>query len=143
MPDDYEVGSGKPPKDTRFRKGQSGNLLGRPKGSTNVQTEMKRLLVRKTKIKVNGAIQTIPATRALCLALIQKGMAGDYAPSRRSSISPAPRWPTNSKQRPLASDPLTLKSCVAPWPAKTRLIPARTRSRRWCDSVRAARARSC
>lgn len=38
---------------------------------------MKRLLVRKTKIKVNGAIQTVPTTRALCLALIQKGMAGD------------------------------------------------------------------
>ena len=77
MADEDEVGYGKPPKDTRFRKGQSGNLLGRSKGSTNVQTEMKRLLVRKTKIKVNGAIQTVPTSRALCLALIQKGMAGD------------------------------------------------------------------
>ena len=57
MADDYEVGYGKPPKHTRFRKGQSGNFLGRPKGSTNVQTEMKRLLVAKTKIKVNGAIR--------------------------------------------------------------------------------------
>jgi hypothetical protein len=77
MADDDEVGYGKPPKHTRFREGQSGNSLGRPKGSTNVQTEMKRLLVRKTKIKVNGAIQTVPTSRALCLALIQKGMAGD------------------------------------------------------------------
>lgn len=29
----YEVGFGKPPKETRFRKGQSGNPRGRPKGA--------------------------------------------------------------------------------------------------------------
>ena len=77
MADDYEFGYGKPPKHTRFRKGQSGNLAGRPKGSTNVQAEMKRLLVAKTKIKVNGVVETVPTSKALCLALIQKGMAGD------------------------------------------------------------------
>jgi hypothetical protein len=77
MADDYEVGYGKPPKHSRFRKGQSGNSAGRPKGSINIQSEMKRLLVRKTEIKVNGAIQRIPRSRVLCLALIQKGMAGD------------------------------------------------------------------
>ena len=77
MADDYEVGFGKPPKHTRFRKGQSGNLLGRPKGSTNLQTEMKSLLVRKTKIKVNGVVETVPTSRALCLAQIQKALGGD------------------------------------------------------------------
>ena len=30
-PDDYEVGYGKPPKNTQFRKGVSGNPRGRPK----------------------------------------------------------------------------------------------------------------
>ena len=28
---DYEVGRGKPPKESRYKKGQSGNLSGRPK----------------------------------------------------------------------------------------------------------------
>lgn len=31
MADDYEIGYGKPPKQTQFRKGQSGNPRGRPK----------------------------------------------------------------------------------------------------------------
>jgi hypothetical protein len=77
MADDDKVGFGKPPKHTRFRKGQSGNLLGRPKGPTNLQTEMKSLLVRKTKIKVNGVVETVPTSRALCLAQIQKALGGD------------------------------------------------------------------
>ena len=115
MADEYEVGYGKPPKHTRFRKGQSGNLRGRPKGAPNVQTEMKRLLAAKTKIKFDGVIQTVPRSRALCLALIQNGAwAAACAPSPRSSGSLVPRWPTNSKQRPLATHRLTLTSCVAP-----------------------------
>jgi hypothetical protein len=31
MSDSYEVGYGKPPKDTQFKKGSSGNPKGRPK----------------------------------------------------------------------------------------------------------------
>ena len=35
MQDNYEVGYKKPPKNTQFKKGQSGNPEGRPKGSKN------------------------------------------------------------------------------------------------------------
>jgi hypothetical protein len=34
----YEVGYGKPPKRSRFRKGVSGNRKGRPKGKRNFVT---------------------------------------------------------------------------------------------------------
>jgi len=34
---DYEVGYGKPPRDTRFKEGQSGNPRGRPPGLKNLR----------------------------------------------------------------------------------------------------------
>ena len=77
MADTYDVGYGKPPKHTRFRKGHSGNPRGRPKGSLDVKTELSRLLATKTKIKINDSVERVPTTRVLCLALIKKAMGGD------------------------------------------------------------------
>lgn len=77
MADDYEVGYGRPPRHTRFRKGRSGNPKGRPKGSLNLRSELKGLLAAKTKIKVNGEVQTVRTTTALCMSLVQKAMGGD------------------------------------------------------------------
>ena len=77
MAEDYEVGYGKPPRHTRFKKGCSGHPEGRPKGATNVKTEMKRLLAAKTTIKIGGAVQKVPTSRAMCLAVIQKALKGD------------------------------------------------------------------
>jgi hypothetical protein len=38
MGDDDQVGYGKPPKHSQFKKGQSGNSRGRPKGRKNYHT---------------------------------------------------------------------------------------------------------
>lgn len=73
----YDVGYSKPPQHTQFKKGQSGNPAGRPKGARSLQEELKRLLAAKTKIKSNGVIKTVPAVRALGIMLMQKAMAGD------------------------------------------------------------------
>ena len=37
----YEVGYGRPPKDSQFRPGQSGNPAGRRKGVRNLMTDVK------------------------------------------------------------------------------------------------------
>ena len=77
MAEDYEVGYGKPPQHTRFKKGRSGHPEGRPRGSTNITSELEGLLAAKTTIKVNGAVQKVRTARAICLALIQKALGGD------------------------------------------------------------------
>ena len=44
MSDDDAVGYGKPPKETRFKPGRSGNPRGRPKGSKNFNTILAKRL---------------------------------------------------------------------------------------------------
>lgn len=77
MAEEYEVGYGKPPRHTQFKKGCSGHPAGRPRGATNVTTELKRLLGARTTIKINGAVQKVSTAKAICLALIQKALSGD------------------------------------------------------------------
>jgi hypothetical protein len=57
MADDYKVGYGKPPRDTRFKKGQSGNPRGRPKVRKNMKAMLEAALARKVSVRVNGKIR--------------------------------------------------------------------------------------
>lgn len=74
---DYEVGYGKPPKEHQFKKGQSGNRRGRPKGRKNVATFVNEILTTPTTISLNGKKQEIPAFAGAILAQLQKALAGD------------------------------------------------------------------
>ncbi|MBL4544643.1 MAG: hypothetical protein JKP95_01895 [Oceanicaulis sp.] len=52
---EYEVGYGKPPKATQFKKGQSGNPRGRPKMQPkDVAAHMSDLLAEKRPVRVDG-----------------------------------------------------------------------------------------
>src|SRR5829696_4062755 len=57
---DYEVGYKKPPVHTRFQKGKSGNPRGRPKGSANYLTLLRRVLAQKVTISDGGNTRKIP-----------------------------------------------------------------------------------
>ena len=54
--DHSNVGYKKPPTNTRFKKGQSGNPKGRPKKVTNMKLLIESELDRKISIKDNGEI---------------------------------------------------------------------------------------
>ena len=51
---DYEVGYGKPPRHTRFKKGQSGNPRGRPSGSKNLKTLLNEALNERVVVTEEG-----------------------------------------------------------------------------------------
>ena len=74
---DDQVGFGKPPKKTRFRKGQSGNPNGRPKGERNWTTTLRREFAKLVVIKENGVRDKIPRQAALCRMAINNALAGD------------------------------------------------------------------
>ncbi|MBO6920497.1 MAG: hypothetical protein JJ858_18885 [Rhizobiaceae bacterium] len=47
---DYLVGYGRPPKETRFKQGQSGNPKGRKRKPKSVQAQMHSVLSKKITI---------------------------------------------------------------------------------------------
>jgi hypothetical protein len=73
----YDVGYGKPPKQNRFQKGQSGNPRGRPKGSLNVATALERELNQRVMVKENGQSRSITKFEAAIKQLVNKAASGD------------------------------------------------------------------
>lgn len=76
-PSDSEVGYGKPPKDTRFRKGASGNPNGRPKGTLNVATILAATLRERVVINEHGQRKTVTKFEAAIKQLVNKAAGGE------------------------------------------------------------------
>ncbi len=79
---DYEVGYQKPPKATRFVKGQSGNPSGRPKGKKNWATALHEALEEKVTIVENGKKRQVTKLDAAIKQMINQAATGDKASMR-------------------------------------------------------------
>ncbi len=77
MPADYEVGYKRPPKNTRFRKGQTGNPHGRPKGARNIETDLAEELSERIGITVQGSHRKITKQRAVIKAQVANAIKGE------------------------------------------------------------------
>jgi hypothetical protein len=75
--DDDEAGYGKPPKSGMFKKGQSGNPKGRPKGVKNFQTELCSVLRSKVTVTEAGKPKSVSTVEAALMRLREKALKGD------------------------------------------------------------------
>lgn len=73
----YEVGYGRPPRHTRFRKGRSGNPRGRRKGARNLASLIAEALDRQVVVSGNAEHPTISKLEAIIAELVDKSAAAD------------------------------------------------------------------
>lgn len=73
----YKVGYKKPPKETQFKPGQSGNPRGRTKGSKNTYDILKNELDTRITLKEGGKEIILTKKQALLRHLINKAIQGD------------------------------------------------------------------
>jgi hypothetical protein len=75
--DDYRVGRGRPPRETRWKNGQSGNPRSKkPKQPESTVAIIDRLLLESVQTTLNGEPKKIPALEAILLQLVQKAKSG-------------------------------------------------------------------
>ena len=75
--DDDGIGYRKPPKHSRFKKGQSGNPKGRPKGTRNFESDLEDVLKAEVKIMEDGRSKKVSSQRAALMRLREKALKGD------------------------------------------------------------------
>jgi hypothetical protein len=75
---DYEIGYGRPPKATRWKKGQSVNPGGQSsRRSVDVAETIDKLLLTPGKVTVNGVSKRVAALEVILEQLWNKGIEGD------------------------------------------------------------------
>ena len=72
-----EVGYGKPPVESRFKPGQSGNPKGRPRGTKNLKTDLHEELQEKIVVREGDNTMRISKQRAIIKTLVAKTLKGD------------------------------------------------------------------
>ena len=77
--DSLRASRGIPPKQTRFRKGVSGNPKGRPKGSKNLSTYLLEAARDQVSATVGGKVRKITKIQATAMQLATKAAGGDQA----------------------------------------------------------------
>lgn len=81
---DYEIGYGKPPKDTRFgaKNGNPRNRKGRPKLPNTLEEEIKAVFKTKVDVTVNGQKVKMSKRQILIEKIINSAINGDSKMTR-------------------------------------------------------------
>jgi hypothetical protein len=74
-----KTGYGNPPKHTQFKKGVSGNKMGRPRGSKNLGTLLMEAACDQVTATIGGKPRRISKIQATAMQLATKAAGGDQA----------------------------------------------------------------
>lgn len=111
------VGYKKPPRHTRWAKGQSGNPSGRAKGQRNLKSDLLAELSEVVQISEAGKPRRISKQRALLKGLTARAIGGDTRAATlvlnlvMSLLGPDPQAPAHSALA--AEDEALLRDFVA------------------------------
>jgi hypothetical protein len=72
-----KTGYRRPPTESQFKKGVSGNPKGRPKGSSNFKTLLEKELAQKIVVTENGRRKSLTRLQAVVKRLVAGGLQGD------------------------------------------------------------------
>ncbi len=75
--EEYEVGYGKPPKSTQFKKGRTGNPKGRPKRSKTIPSLLTRIGMEPMKVTIKGKTRWVMRSEMAIMQLGIKAANGD------------------------------------------------------------------
>ena len=70
-------GYGNPPKQCRFRPGQTGNPKGRPKGRKNEATITREILNSKVKVRTGNTVRSMTVLEAMLRGFADRALKGD------------------------------------------------------------------
>lgn len=101
----YAVGFGKPPEHTRFKKGQSGNPTGRPKGANGGGDILKEALASMVSVAQNGARRKMTKKELIVTQIVNKAATGDYKFIKLLATKTALFDPDDASETSPAADP--------------------------------------
>jgi hypothetical protein len=117
---DHKVGFGKPPKHTQFKKGQSGNPKGRPRGARNASTLLDEALKERVIISENGQRRTVTKLEAIMKQLVNRAAGGDHRATQLLLAHQIPRIEEHEAARTARAERSPLPPPPSPEEKRTR-----------------------
>lgn len=73
----YAVGYGKPPLNSQFKPGQSGNAKGRPRGQKNLKTLIKQAMISQISVREGSNDRRVTKIEGVVLRQIENALKGN------------------------------------------------------------------